>query len=81
MLTKQVRPHPLSIAAMIGIAERKRVDFTPGSAPVTYLREALNGVEQKLKRWGHSQLPCFGKPTGIIMCLAPLGCAIETSFL
>jgi len=71
MLTERVRPHPLYIAAMIGIAELKRVDFTPGSAPVTYLRQALNGVEQKLKRWGHSQLPCFGKPTGIIINYTP----------
>ena len=71
ILTERMRPQPLFIAAMIGIAELKRVDFTPGSAPVTYLRQALNGVEQKLKRWGHGQLPCFGKPTGIIINYTP----------
>ncbi len=54
ILTERVRLHGLFIAAMIGIGELKRVDFAPGSLPVTYLRQALDGVRQKRNRWGAS---------------------------
>ncbi len=71
ILTERARPHPLHIAAIIGIGELKRVDFTPGSRPVTYVQQALDGLQQKLKRWGHGQLPCFGKPVEIIINYTP----------
>jgi hypothetical protein len=71
ILTERMRPQPHFIAAMIGIAELKRVDFTPGSAPVTYIQQALDGVQHKLKRWGRGQLPCFGRATWIIVNYTP----------
>ena len=71
ILTERMRPQPLFIAAMIGIAELKRVDFTLGSAPVTYIQQALDGLQQKLKRWGRGYLPCFGRPTGFIVNYTP----------
>mgnify|MGYP001812682981 CR=1 FL=1 len=71
ILTERTRPQPLFIAAMIGIAELKRVDFIPGSSPVTYIRQALEGVRMKLRRWGHGQLPSFGRSTGIIVSYTP----------
>ena len=71
ILTERTRPQGLFIAAMIGISELKRVDFTLGSAPVTYIQQAVDGVQQKLKRWGRGQLPCFGRPTGIIVNYTP----------
>ena len=71
ILTERTRPHPLHIAAMIGIGELKRVDFKPGSSPITYVRQASYGVQQKLHHWGHGQLPCFGRPIGIIINYTP----------
>ena len=71
ILTERTRPHPLHIAAMIGIGELKRVDFKPGSSPLTYVRQASYGVQQKLQHWGHGQLPCFGRPIGIIINYTP----------
>ncbi len=71
ILTERSRPQGLFIAVMIGISELKRVDFTPGSSPVTYVQQALDGVQQKLKRWCRDQLPCFGKPVGIIVNYTP----------
>ncbi len=76
VLTECARPHPLHIAAVIGIDELKRVDFTPGSRPVSYIQQALDGLQEKLMRWGGGQLPCFGKHTGIIVNYTP-DCAVR----
>ena len=71
ILTERARPQGLFIAAMIGISELKRVDFALGSYPVTYVQQALDGVQRKMKRWGRGQLPCFGRPTGIVINYTP----------
>jgi len=71
ILTEKTVPHPLFIAAIIGVAELKRVDFDPDSSPVTYVDQALEGLQKKLKRWKGSRLPCFGRPTGIIVNYSP----------
>lgn len=71
ILTERARSQPIFIAAMIGIAELKRVDFTLGSSPVSYIQQALEGVRHKLNRGGRNQLPCFGRPVGIVINYTP----------
>jgi hypothetical protein len=71
ILTERARPHGLFIVAMIGISELKRLDFALGSYPVTYVQQALDGVQRKMKRWGRGQLPYFGRPDGIIINYTP----------
>jgi hypothetical protein len=70
ILTDRKRPEPLFVAAIIGIDQLKRVDFEPSSSPLTFIDQALDGLQKKLGRW-KGQIPCFGKPTGIIINYSP----------
>jgi hypothetical protein len=70
ILTDRKRPEPLFAAAIIGIDQLKRVDFAPASSPLTFIHQALDGLRKKLERW-KGQIPCFGKPTGIIINYSP----------
>ena len=47
------------------------MDFESESLPVSYVQEPLDGVQQKLARWARGQLPCFGRPVGIIINYTP----------
>lgn len=64
---ERTTPEPLFVAAVIGIDRILRIDFAEGSAPVTYVKQALMGVSQKLARWNSSSLPAFGRPTGFVI--------------
>jgi hypothetical protein len=69
ILTEKSRPEPLFVAALIGIDQLKRVDFEP-SNPVTFIDQAFEGLRKKFDRW-KGQIPCFGRPTGIIINFKP----------
>ena len=47
------------------------MDFESESLPVSYVQDVLDGVQQKLARWARGQLPCFGRPVGIIINYTP----------
>jgi len=65
------RPEPLFAAFFIGVDRLLRVDFDLAQTPVTYLSQALIGVRQKLSEWRSDRLPCFGRPTGVIVNYTP----------
>jgi hypothetical protein len=58
-------PEPIWVACVIGIDRILRIDFAECSMPVTYVRQAMEGVQDKQRRWGSTSLPAFGQPTAI----------------
>jgi hypothetical protein len=65
-------PEPLFVAAFIGVDVLLRVDFDLTAAPVTFVKQSLDGLRQKLARWRRSgELPAFGRPVGIIVNYSP----------
>jgi hypothetical protein len=60
-------PEPIWLAAIIGIDRLIRIEFAEGSAPITFIEQALIGLSQKLGRWNSSVLPCFGRLKSIIV--------------
>jgi hypothetical protein len=51
----------------LGIDKLLRIEFAQGSAPVTYLKQALTGLKQKLAKWHSPALPAFGRPTAVVI--------------
>ena len=48
IVTDRARPEPLFVAFFIGVNRLVRVDFDLTQRPVTFLRQALDGVREKL---------------------------------
>jgi len=61
------RPEPLFVALAIGIDRLIRINFTPGTPALTYVRQALDGVESRLREWRSGIIPAFGRPTGVFV--------------
>jgi hypothetical protein len=70
ILTERQRPQPLFVAAVIGVEVLLRVDFDLTAGPATFLRQALDGLRQRLARW-HGYLPAYGRATGLIVNYSP----------
>jgi hypothetical protein len=60
----------LFVAAMIGVEVLLRVDFDLTASPDTFLKQALDGLREKLARW-HGYLPAHGRATGFIINYSP----------
>jgi hypothetical protein len=60
-------PEPIWLAAVIGVERILRLDLTEGSPPVTYVQQALDGLETRLQRWSSSSLPAFGSPRSVVV--------------
>jgi hypothetical protein len=60
-------PEPIWMAAMIGVERILRLDLSEGSAPVTYVQQALDGLDTRLRTWGSSSLPAFGRPQSVVV--------------
>lgn len=58
-------PEPIWLAAVLGVDRILRIDFAEGSAPISYVRQAVAGVEAKLREWKSSVLPAFGRPQAV----------------
>ena len=71
IVTDRARPEPLFVAFFIGVNRLVRVDFDLTQRPVTFLRQALDGVREKLSEWRGDRLPAFGKPMGVIINYSP----------
>jgi hypothetical protein len=70
ILTEKSVPEPIFIAAIIGIDQLKCVTLDADRSPLGFIDQALEALGNKLERWkGH--IPCFGKPTGIIINYTP----------
>jgi hypothetical protein len=60
-------PQPIFVAGFIGVEKILRVDFEDGSAPLTFLRQALDGIAAKKRRWNSESLPAFGRPLSVVV--------------
>jgi hypothetical protein len=71
IMTDQERPSPLFVAAMIGVNVLLRADFDLATSPVTFVKQALDGVRRRRERWRGNTLPAFGRMVGFIINYAP----------
>jgi len=67
VLAERDFPQPLFAALFIGIDRLLRVDFNLSESPVTFVKQALDGVRDKLAEWKWDRIPTFGKPVGVIV--------------
>jgi hypothetical protein len=71
IITERKTPHPIFVAAMIGVDRLLRVDFDLTANPTTFVKQALRGVQTKLAMWRVPAIPTFGKPVGLILNYSP----------
>ena len=71
VLTEREFPQPLFAALIIGIDRLLRVDFDLSEGPVTFVKQSLDGVRDKLSEWKWDRIPTFGKPVGVIVNYSP----------
>jgi len=71
VLTEREFPQPLFAALIIGIERLLRVDFDLSEGPVTFVKQSLDGVRDKLSEWKWDRIPTFGKPVGVIVNYSP----------
>jgi hypothetical protein len=71
IVTERKIPSPIFVAAIFGVDGILRIDFDPDQPPVTYTRQALAGIQQKLAHFKCPSLPGFGKPTGFVVNYSP----------
>lgn len=74
LVTERRIPHPIFVAAVIGVERLLRIDFAPDVDPKEYLQTALQGVQQKLAQWKGLKtgaVPAFGRVTGVIVNYTP----------
>jgi hypothetical protein len=77
IITDQSRPHPIFVAAMIGVDRLIRIEFDLAAGETSYVDQAIDSIKSKLKQWnssfdpragiGSSRLPAFGRPTGFVI--------------
>lgn len=65
ILTDRSRPEPAFVAAILGVDRILRLEFVPGSSPVSFLDQALAGLTIRLREFNDDVLPAFGKPIGL----------------
>jgi len=70
IVAERERPQPLFVAAVIGVEVLLRIDFDLTAAPETFLKQALDGLREKLARW-HGYFPAYGRATGFIINCSP----------
>lgn len=66
ILTERLIPQPLHIAALLGIARLKRVEFDLDCVPTSFVNQTLCGLNEKLETW-QGIIPTFGAPTGFVI--------------
>jgi hypothetical protein len=77
ILTERSVPQPFFVAALIGVERLLRIDFDPASVPVSYVKQAVSGIRQKLAEFRSESgrisetLPAFGCPIGVIVNYTP----------
>lgn len=71
IITERARPEPLFVACIIGFERLLRIDFDPSSDPLSFAKQAIDGVRAKLAKWQSSELPAFGRPVAVIVNYSP----------
>jgi hypothetical protein len=70
--TERDIPHPIFVAGILGVTNLLRIDFNLAEAPVTFIGQALVGLNKKFSRWNSNGIiPAFGKATGFVINYAP----------
>ena len=64
-------PSPIFVAAIFGVDRILRIDFDPDQPPVTYIRQAITGIDKKLAQFKCAALPGFGRPVGFVVNYSP----------
>jgi hypothetical protein len=71
IIAERTVPRPIFVAAIFGVDRILRIDFDLDQPPVTYICQAIAGIEEKLAHFKCASLPGFGKPTGFIVNYSP----------
>jgi hypothetical protein len=86
ILTERLIPQPIFVAAFIGPARLQRIDFDVALPPESFVRQALDGLHQKLLEFNprlkkakctpdivrhRGNIPAFGRPTGFVVNYTP----------
>ena len=77
ILIERTVPHPIFVAAVIGVERLLRIDFDLSLTPVSYAGQALAGIRRKLAEFRTETgripevLPAFGRPIGVIVNYTP----------
>ena len=71
VLTERRIPQPMFVAAFLGIDRLRRVDFDLTESPLAFVKQALDGIRQKLARWGSDQIPTYGRPESVVVNYTP----------
>jgi hypothetical protein len=50
LITERTRPEPLFVAAFIGVDVLLRIDFDLTAAPVTFIKQSLDGLRKKARK-------------------------------
>lgn len=67
IICERSRPEPIWVAGVIGIDRILKIDFAESSVPISYLKQAIKEVANRLGRWNSPALPAFGRPQGLII--------------
>jgi hypothetical protein len=65
ILTEYTRPTSITMAAIGGADRKLRVDFEPGSSPMSYLKQALDQVRRR------SPITFYGAAVGVVINFSP----------
>lgn len=65
IICQRASPDPIWLAALIGIVRILRINFAPGSSPVSFVDQARKGIADRLSEFNSEKtLPAFGRPVG-----------------
>ena len=70
IVTERERPSQIFIAAILGVANLRRVDFDLSQGPPSFIQQALDGLRARVAKSG-GVVTTFGRPTGIIVNYSP----------
>jgi len=65
LITEHDRPHPVFVAALIGVESLLRIDFDLSCPRSTFVRQTLAAIQRK------PVVPCFGRVIGFVINYAP----------
>jgi hypothetical protein len=70
IMTERQCPHPIFIAAILGVSNLRRVDFDLSEGPLSFVQQALGGLREKLAR-SNGVITTFGRAVGLIINFSP----------
>jgi hypothetical protein len=85
IIAERIIPHPIFVAALIGLERILRLDFNSRSTHDTYVQQSIDGIRKRLLEFNSTSiapkfLPGFGKPIGFFVNYTP-DCAIRYNLI